>query len=155
MRTIGSATIPSRWRGLLAALFAVSIVFGGAALADAPVAGAGPKEWDIGDYNQCVSDMPTDIFDNPLAHGDYRRSCCLKSGGEIGRDGQCVAPAAAGAPVRLPPTAPPGVLTQVPVAPSGPVTGPTAGPGVFTRAPVAPPPRVPPPTTSRVPAAPG
>jgi hypothetical protein len=85
MKTLLSSGIPPESRRIVTAFtFTVSILVGGLFLGHPATAGAEPNsEWDIEAYDNCMSKTVRDA--------EY---CCVISGGNVTRDGACVAPAA-------------------------------------------------------------
>jgi hypothetical protein len=122
-------TTSTRWRRILpAALCAAAL---GAALTVPAIASAEPREWDIGQFKECMQgagDDPNEDYD-----AVYVR-CCAESGGQISEEqNACVAPPCdCDEPAQVRPgVIPPGglpTLTAVPATPTPRPVAPTLAP---------------------------
>lgn len=87
------STLTRRWVG--APLLAATCAIAASAWTQSGVADAQP-EWDIAQYDNCITSFPDNPSENVLRFYDHIRWCCEKSGGiwQGGRYGTCVAPPA-------------------------------------------------------------
>jgi hypothetical protein len=122
-------TISRRLRRLLpAALIAATAVLGASAFGDPGIAGAAPKEWDIGAYDDCVRAADLLFVEgkiNSATHLELTNGCCVTSGGVLGPPpaNVCSAPAANAPGRTIPPGRPIQTLTpDLPFAPPGDIT---------------------------------
>ena len=129
-----NTSAPVRWRRLMPVAFIVAAgALGGSALAEPAHACAAPREWDIGAYDQCLTDGLGKGY-NEEERLNHEALCCWATGGDWNAaQGKCQAPPAE--PAQRPAVAP-GVITQTlePAAPPV-IRNPGVVTGTFSPAP--------------------
>ena len=114
--TSTASTASFRLRRLVpAALFASAVAVGASTLADPAIASAA-RDWDIGEYDECV-DWWYDHMDD-AGTGGFFKDCCIQSGGVWNEDLQkCGAPAGEDAERTTPARVVPGAEISAPLEP--------------------------------------
>jgi hypothetical protein len=114
---MASTPTPSvRLRRLASAtLFAAAVALGTSTLAD-PAIASGARDWDIGEYDECV-DWWYDHMDD-AGTGGFFKDCCIQSGGVWNEDLQkCGAPPAEDVERTSPPRVAPPAEATAPLDP--------------------------------------
>jgi hypothetical protein len=84
-------------RFALATSFAAAATLSVSAFGDPAVAPAGPREWDVANYDDCMAYILADYQSGKRTFQEYNadaKTCCWTSGGVISEEQLCVAPPA-------------------------------------------------------------